>query len=53
MQAVDETTKRLLSVAGSNGLPVVKITETLPEGVSSYVAWQTTNVDAIASAVAK
>ena len=53
VQAVDETTKRLLSVAGSNGLPVVKISETLPEGVSSYVAWQTTNVDAIASAVAK
>lgn len=53
VQAVDETTKRLLSVAGSNGLPVVKISETLPEGVSSYVAWQTTNVDAIASAVGK
>ncbi len=42
VQAVDETTKRLLSVAGSNGLPVVKISETLPEGVSNYIAWQTT-----------
>ncbi|MEH3155589.1 MAG: zinc ABC transporter substrate-binding protein [Gordonia paraffinivorans] len=53
VQAVDETTKRLLAVAGTNGLPVVKISETLPQGVSSYVAWQTTNVDAIAAAVAK
>lgn len=51
VQAVDETTKRLLSIAGSTGLPVVKISETLPQGVTGYIAWQTTNVDAIGAAV--
>lgn len=50
-QAVDEITKQLLSTADGNGLPVVKITETLPAGVTDYIAWQTANVDAIAAAV--
>ncbi|MBT0566009.1 metal ABC transporter solute-binding protein, Zn/Mn family [Williamsia sp. CHRR-6] len=52
-QAVDETTKRLLASTATVGLPVVKLTETLPAGVTDYVAWQTANVDAIAAAVNK
>ncbi len=50
-QAVDEVTKQLRSSADNKGLPVVKITETLPAGVTDYIAWQTTNVDAISAAV--
>ncbi len=52
-QAVDDITKNLLSTAESNGLPVVKLTETLPSGVTDYIAWQTATVNAIATAVAR
>ncbi|WP_045821920.1 metal ABC transporter solute-binding protein, Zn/Mn family [Williamsia herbipolensis] len=52
-QAVDETTKRLLAAADSDGLPVVKLTETLPSGVTDYVAWQKATVDAIAASLSR
>ncbi|MBJ7290603.1 zinc ABC transporter substrate-binding protein [Williamsia sp.] len=50
-QAVDDITKNLLTTAEGNRLPVVKLTETLPSGVTDYIAWQTATVDAIATAV--
>ncbi|WP_299576396.1 zinc ABC transporter substrate-binding protein [uncultured Williamsia sp.] len=52
-QATDPTTQRLLERSKSVGLPVVELTETLPEGVTDYVAWQTKQIDAISSAVSR
>ncbi|WP_018177269.1 metal ABC transporter solute-binding protein, Zn/Mn family [Jongsikchunia kroppenstedtii] len=49
-QATDETTKTLESIATKAGLPIVRLTETLPNG-KDYVQWQTDNVAAIAKAV--
>ncbi|SIR67240.1 metal ABC transporter solute-binding protein, Zn/Mn family [Williamsia sterculiae] len=51
-QAVDDTTEQLLSRADTVKLPVVQLTETLPRGVTDYIAWQQTNIDAIGKAVA-
>jgi zinc/manganese transport system substrate-binding protein len=52
-QATDPTTQRLLERSKSAGLPVVELTETLPQGVTDYVAWQTGQIDAISSAVSR
>lgn len=49
-QAEDETTKNLRQIAGKAGVPVVRLTETLPAG-QDYLTWQTGNVAAIAHAV--
>ncbi len=32
-------------------MPVVKVTETLPAGVTDYVAWMSRQVDALAAAL--
>jgi len=49
-QATDETTKALETIATKAGLPIVRLTETLPTG-KNYLTWQTDNVAAIAKAV--
>ena len=32
-------------------MPVVKVTETLPEGVTDYVVWMNGQIDALAAAL--
>ncbi|GAB17849.1 putative ABC transporter substrate binding protein [Gordonia effusa NBRC 100432] len=50
-QAVDSVTEAILATAQKTNVPVVKLTETLPDGTTDYVAWQTAQIDAIAKAV--
>ncbi|MFE9132488.1 metal ABC transporter solute-binding protein, Zn/Mn family [Streptomyces sp. NPDC007148] len=45
-------TERTESAARSAGVPVVPVTETLPQG-KDYLGWMTANVDALASALDK
>ncbi|WP_051181417.1 metal ABC transporter solute-binding protein, Zn/Mn family [Nocardia vinacea] len=51
IQTEDKITKDLRALAQSNGLPVVEVTETLPDGVD-YIQWQTKNAQALAAALA-
>ncbi|WP_433198060.1 metal ABC transporter solute-binding protein, Zn/Mn family [Nocardia sp. CA-107356] len=51
IQTEDKITKDLRSLARSNGLPIVEVTETLPDGVD-YIQWQTKNAQALAAALA-
>ncbi|WP_330250947.1 zinc ABC transporter substrate-binding protein [Nocardia sp. NBC_00565] len=51
IQTEDKITKDLRSIAQSNGLPIVEVTETLPAGVD-YIQWQTENAKALAAALA-
>jgi zinc/manganese transport system substrate-binding protein len=51
-QAVDESAKGLLDIASASGVPVVDFTETLPAGVTDYIAWQRANVETLTSALA-
>ncbi|MBA4023152.1 MAG: ABC transporter substrate-binding protein [Gordonia sp.] len=51
-QAVDEAAKALLDIANTAGVPVVDFTETLPVGVTDYIAWQRANVETLTSALA-
>jgi zinc/manganese transport system substrate-binding protein len=44
-------TTQVQQAATANGVPVVKVTETLPAGVTDYVAWMTQQVDALATAL--
>ncbi|ROZ98895.1 metal ABC transporter solute-binding protein, Zn/Mn family [Gordonia sp. OPL2] len=50
-QAVDSVTEAMLSVAERSGVPVVKFTETLPDGTTDYVAWQQSQIDALSAAL--
>ncbi|MCR5977739.1 ABC transporter substrate-binding protein [Gordonia jinghuaiqii] len=50
-QAVDPVTQAMLGVAESAGVPVVEFTETLPDGVTDYLAWQAAQIDALAAAL--
>ncbi|HEV2783260.1 MAG TPA: zinc ABC transporter substrate-binding protein [Actinophytocola sp.] len=52
-QTETPVTKALKDAATKAGVPVVDVTETLPQGVTSYVDWMTGQVDALASALAK
>jgi zinc/manganese transport system substrate-binding protein len=45
-------TEKVQKAAKAAGIPVVPVTETLPDG-KDYLAWMTANVDALASALAK
>ncbi|MFG2557089.1 metal ABC transporter solute-binding protein, Zn/Mn family [Streptomyces sp. NPDC048581] len=45
-------TEKVEQAAKTSGIPVVPVTETLPEG-KDYLGWMTTNVDALASALGK
>lgn len=49
-QVVDPLTERLLAAAEETGLPVVGITETMPEG-ASYVGWMLDQLDATEKAL--
>lgn len=50
-QAETNVTNQLLDTAKDAGVPVVDVSETLPPGVTDYVEWMTTEVDALAGAV--
>jgi zinc/manganese transport system substrate-binding protein len=45
-------TEKAEAAAKAAGIPVVPVTETLPKG-KDYIGWMTSNVDALASALAK
>jgi zinc/manganese transport system substrate-binding protein len=45
-------TKSLDAAAKKAGIPVVTVTETLPDGVTDYVEWMTSQLDAVAGALA-
>ncbi|WP_440709247.1 metal ABC transporter solute-binding protein, Zn/Mn family [Herbiconiux sp. YIM B11900] len=45
-------TDALVEAADQNGIPVVAVTETLPDG-DDYFSWMTANLDAIAEALAQ
>lgn len=50
IQTEDKATKDLKTLAQTAGIPVVEVTETLPEGLD-YVQWQTKNAEALAKAL--
>ncbi|GGS16542.1 metal ABC transporter solute-binding protein, Zn/Mn family [Actinokineospora fastidiosa] len=52
-QTATPVTEAVKATAERAGVPVVGMTETLPEGVSGYLEWMTTQVDSLAAAVAK
>ena len=52
-QTETPVTNALKGLANKTGVPVVDVTETLPEGVTSYVDWMTSQIDALAGALAE
>jgi zinc/manganese transport system substrate-binding protein len=44
-------TEKVLSAAKSAGVAIVPVTETLPSG-KDYMSWMTSNLDAVAKALA-
>ncbi|WP_156755096.1 metal ABC transporter solute-binding protein, Zn/Mn family [Actinokineospora pegani] len=46
-------TKQLKDKAAAAGVPVVGVTETLPEGATGYLDWMTKQVDSLAGAVSQ
>jgi zinc/manganese transport system substrate-binding protein len=52
-QTETPVTKQLNETASSAGIPVVNVTETLPEGVSGYLDWMTKQVEALSGALTK
>ncbi|MCT2582567.1 metal ABC transporter solute-binding protein, Zn/Mn family [Actinophytocola gossypii] len=52
-QTETSVTNSLKDAATKAGVPVVDVTETLPEGVTDYVEWMTSAVDALAGALDK
>ncbi|OLF07818.1 hypothetical protein BLA60_26230 [Actinophytocola xinjiangensis] len=52
-QTETPVTNSLTDAATRAGIPVVNVTETLPEGVTDYVEWMTSTVDALAGAFDK
>ncbi|WOC11742.1 metal ABC transporter solute-binding protein, Zn/Mn family [Gordonia sp. MP11Mi] len=51
VQSVDPATESVLSTAKSSGVPVLKFTESLPEGTHSYVAWQSAQITQLEEAL--
>ncbi|MFF3571850.1 metal ABC transporter solute-binding protein, Zn/Mn family [Nocardia jiangxiensis] len=50
IQTEDKTTQNIAATAKAAGIPVVNVTETLPEG-TDYLGWQTRNAEALAAAL--
>jgi zinc/manganese transport system substrate-binding protein len=46
-------TTQVEQAATANGVPVVKVTETLPPGVDDYVTWMTQQIDALSQALGR
>ncbi|MCF8607033.1 zinc ABC transporter substrate-binding protein [Gordonia sp. HY442] len=50
-QSVDPATESVLATAKSANVPVVELTESLPEGVDSYIAWQSAQIAGLEKAL--
>lgn len=50
IQTEDKTTQNVAATARAAGIPVVNVTETLPQG-TDYLGWQTRNAQALAAAL--
>ncbi|HEX6354550.1 metal ABC transporter solute-binding protein, Zn/Mn family [Actinophytocola sp.] len=50
-QTETSVTKQLTDAAGKADVPVVNVSETLPQGVTDYVEWMTDEIDGLAGAV--
>ncbi|SFP53249.1 zinc/manganese transport system substrate-binding protein [Amycolatopsis arida] len=50
-QTETPVTEQLVAKAGAAGIPVVTVTETLPEGQTDYIAWMSKQVDELAAAL--
>ncbi|MBB5956654.1 zinc/manganese transport system substrate-binding protein [Saccharothrix tamanrassetensis] len=51
VQTENPAVKQVVEKARTAGVPVVQVTETLPEGVTGYLDWMTKQVDALAGAL--
>lgn len=51
-QTESPVTAALAKTAETAGVPVVRVTESMPAGVDDYVAWQASNVKALSDALA-
>ncbi|WP_158882369.1 metal ABC transporter solute-binding protein, Zn/Mn family [Amycolatopsis anabasis] len=51
VQTTTPVTEQIVSSAKNVGLPVVDVSETLPAGVTDYIAWMSKEVDALAGAL--
>lgn len=51
VQTVTPVTEQVATSAGEAGIPVVSVTETLPEGETGYIAWMSAQVDELAGAL--
>jgi zinc/manganese transport system substrate-binding protein len=52
-QTEGPSTQQVEQAATAGGVPIVRVTETFPAGVTDYVDWMTTQVDALAAALDK
>ncbi|ASR39761.1 metal ABC transporter substrate-binding protein [Prauserella marina] len=50
-QTVTPVTTKITDQAKSAGVPVVNLTETLPEGVTDYISWMSGQIDALSGAL--
>jgi zinc/manganese transport system substrate-binding protein len=50
-QTVTSATTQVVNNARAAGIPVVGVTETLPTGVTDYISWMTSEVEALAGAI--
>ena len=50
-QTESASTDQVVQAATSAGVPVVAVTETLPEGTDDYVTWQSRQIDQLAAAL--
>ncbi|RKT52199.1 metal ABC transporter solute-binding protein, Zn/Mn family [Saccharothrix australiensis] len=51
VQTENTAVKQVVEKARQTGVPVVEVTETLPEGVTGYLDWMTKQVDALTGAL--
>lgn len=50
-QTENQVTKQVVEKAKAAGVPVVQVTETLPQGVTGYLDWMSKQVDALSQAL--
>jgi zinc/manganese transport system substrate-binding protein len=50
-QTESPTTKQVEQAATQAGVPIVKVTETLPAGTTDYVTWMSSQIDQLANAL--
>jgi zinc/manganese transport system substrate-binding protein len=50
-QTESATTHQVEQAAMAGGVPIVKVTETLPDGITDYLTWMGTQIDALTTAL--